>query len=287
MEMLQYDFMRRALLAGGIVALIASALGVYLLLRRQAMMADMLSHVSLAGVALGIYLKWNPTLSGLAVAVLGAVAVEWIRRTYKSYSELSVAIIMVGGLSVSMILMSMGKGLNKGFTAYLFGSIVAVNPAELLYLLAASGAGGAFCLLFRRWLYLISFDEETAQASGIPVAWLSMGFSMLVGAIVASAIPIVGVLLLSSLIVLPAALAIRIAPSFRWAILLSMGTGFIGTLGGISASYQLSSPPGATIAFVLLLMLILGITGRRVLLRLRRHSKKTLNHFNYENAEEI
>ena len=131
MEMLHYDFIQRAFCAGGIIALLASVLGVYLMLRRQALMADMLSHVSLAGVAGGAYFHINPTFTGFVVAIIGAVAVEYVRRSYKSYSEVSVAIIMVGGLSTAVVLMSLNKSMNKSISSYLFGSVVAVNGTEL------------------------------------------------------------------------------------------------------------------------------------------------------------
>ncbi|MFC5471223.1 metal ABC transporter permease [Cohnella suwonensis] len=259
MEMLHYDFMQRAFCAGGIIALLASALGVYLLLRRQALMADMLSHVSLAGVAGGAYLHWNPTLMGFAVAVLGAIAVEYVRRSYKSFGEISVAIIMVGGLSVSVIVMSLNQGINKSFTSYLFGSVVAVNATELRLMIVAAAIGGLFLFLLRRPLYQMSFDEETARTNGLPVGWISLGFSVITGMIVAAAMPIVGVLLVSSLIVLPASLAIRIARSFTVAIFISMSIGLIGVFTGITASYSFSTPPGATISFVLLLTLLGGL----------------------------
>lgn len=261
--MLHYDFMQRAFCAGGIIALIASSLGVYLLLRRQALMADMLSHVSLSGVAGGAYFHVNPTVSGFIVAVLGAIVVEYVRRAYKTYSEISVAIIMVGGLSSSVILMSMNNTINKSFSSYLFGSVVAVSRTELIFIIAAALIGALFFYFLRKPLYLIAFDEETARTNGVPVSWISLGFSVVTGMIVAAAMPIVGVLLVSSLIVLPASLAIRISPNFISAIFISMGIGLSGVITGLTASYELSTPPGGTIAFILLLILIVGLTVQR------------------------
>lgn len=275
MEMLHYDFMQRAFCAGGLIALIASVLGVYLMLRRQALMADMLSHVSLAGVAAGAYLSINPTLTGFVVAVIGAVAVEYVRKSYKTYSEISIAIIMIGGLSTALVLMSLNQGISKSFTSYLFGSVVAVNQTELWLMIFVSVIGGAFFYLFRRPLYQITFDEETAKTGGLSVNWISLAFSVLTGMIVAAAMPIVGVLLVSSLIVLPAALAIRIAPSFNAAIFISMGIGLVGVFFGLSTSYQLSTPPGGTIALILLFILIAGISIKKLVMKFgaRRFNK--------------
>lgn len=272
MEMLHYDFMQRAFCAGGIIAVLASALGVYLMLRRQALMADMLSHVSLAGVAGGAYLRLNPTVTGFIVAVAGAVIVEFVRRSYRTYSEISVAIIMIGGLSSAVIVMSLNQSVNKGLSAYLFGSVVAVNTTELLLMACVALVGGAFFYVFRRPLYQMTFDEDTARTNGLPVRWISLAFSVMTGMIVAAAMPIVGVLLVSSLIVLPAALAIRIAPSFTAALVLAMAIGLVGVCSGLTASYELSMPPGGTIALVLLLFLIAGIGVKKVLLQL---GKKT------------
>ncbi|QYR19581.1 metal ABC transporter permease [Paenibacillus sp. sptzw28] len=275
MEMLHYDFMQRAFCAGGIIALLASVLGVYLMIRRQALMADMLSHVSLAGIAGGAYLHVDPTLTGFIVAIIGAIAVEYVRRSYKTYSEISVAIIMVGGLSSAVVLMSLNQNINKSFSSYLFGSVVAVNQTQLLLMFFVALVGGAFFYLFRRPLYQIAFDEETAKTGGLPVKWISLCFSVLTGMIVAAAMPIVGVLLVSSLIVLPAALAIRIAPSFTAALFLSMGIGLTGVFSGLTASYQLSTPPGGTIALVLLLFLVSGITIKKAVLKLGIRSRKS------------
>lgn len=273
--MLHYDFMQRAFLAGALIALVASALGVFLMLRRQALMADMLSHVSLAGIAAGAYLHWNPTLTGFAIAIVGAVAVEYVRRSYKTYSEISVAIIMVGGLSSAVIIMNLNQSVSKSFSSYLFGSVVAVNRTELILMLAVSVLAALFFVLMRRPLYQMTFDEDTAKTSGLPVHWLSLAFSVVTGMIVAAAMPIVGVLLVSSLVVLPAALAIRLASSFAAAIALSMAFGLGGVWSGLAASYTFSTPPGATIALILLAILLVGIGAKKAVLKAaKRRSRR-------------
>ncbi|MGG4147145.1 metal ABC transporter permease [Paenibacillus algorifonticola] len=264
MEMLHYDFMQRAFCAGGIIALVASVLGVHLMLRRQALMADMLSHVSLAGVAAGAYLGWNPSYAGFAAAAAGAIAVEYIRRSYRAYSEMSIAIIMIGGLSSAVVLMGLNKGINKSFSSYLFGSVVAVNETELMLMLGTAAVGAIFFILLRRPLYQMAFDEETAQTNGIPVRLISMLFSMVTGMIVAAAMPLVGVLLVSALIVLPAALAVRLARSFAAALIIAMLVGVAGVFTGLTASYELGTPPGGTIALFLLALLLIGIVLKKI-----------------------
>lgn len=131
-------------------------------------------------------------------------------------------------------------------------------------MLAAALIGALFFFLLRRPLYLVSFDEESARTSGIPVQRISLGFSIITGMIVAAAMPIVGVLLVSALIILPAALSVRISPSFTTALLVSMAIGLTGTFAGLTASYELSTPPGGTIAFVLLLFLGAGLGLKKV-----------------------
>lgn len=262
MEMLHYDFMQRAFLAGALIALTAPVLGVYLLLRRQALMADMLSHVSLAGIAAGALLHAMPSAAGFAAAVLGAAAVEYVRRSFKTYGEISVAVIMIGGLSTAVLLTGLNKGLNRNLTSYLFGSVVAVTRSDLILLAIVAVVCLAFFVWLRRPLYQMTFDEETARTNGLPVKGLSLAFSVLTGMIVSAAIPIVGVLLVSALIVLPASLAIRIAPGFAAALGLSAAIGLVGVFAGLAASYEISTPPGGTIALTLLAMLAVGVSMR-------------------------
>jgi len=271
MAMLGYEFMQRAFWAGGLIGVIAPILGVYLMLRRQVLMADTLSHVSLAGVALGSFLHLNPTISGFVVAIIGALVIEQLRRVYRTYTEVPVAIIMTSGLAVAVVLMSLNPHLNKSFSSYLFGSIVAVSDTQLALIAIVAALGLVFFVALRRPLYNFAFDEETAAISGTRVSLLSFSFAVFTGMTVAASMPIVGVLLVSALIVLPASIALRIAPGFLVAMGVAVLTGWVGVFSGLTASYYLNSPPGGTIALILLGFLLIAVFIQKLLqLRNRR-----------------
>lgn len=265
--MFSYEFMQRAFWAGGLIGIIGPLLGVYLMLRRQVLMADTLSHVSLAGVALGSVLQLNPALCGFGVAVTGGIVIEQLRRSYRTYSELPVAIIMTSGLALAVVLMSLKQNLSKSFSSYLFGSIVAVSDTQLRLIAAVAAAGLIYFIVFRRPLYSLTFDEETARIGGVHTGLLSFSFAVLTGMTVAAAMPVVGVLLVSALIVLPASIALRIASGFTAAIVISVGIGLIGVFSGLIASYYINTPPGGTIALILLIFLLTAIAVQKLVRR--------------------
>ncbi len=271
--MFSYEFMQRAFWAGGLIGLIGPLLGVYLMLRRQVLMADTLSHVSLAGVALGTVLQVDPALSGFAVAVAGGIVIEQLRRSYRTYSELPVAIIMTSGLALAVVLMSLRQNLSKSFSSYLFGSIVAVSDTQLKLIALVAAAGLLYFIILRRPLYSLTFDEETASISGVHTGLLSFSFAVLTGMTVAAAMPVVGVLLVSALIVLPASIALRIASGFTAAIVIAVMTGLLGVFSGLTASYYINTPPGGTIAIILLIFLLTAI-GVQKLFRLKHRRSK-------------
>ncbi|MNI13996.1 High-affinity zinc uptake system membrane protein ZnuB [compost metagenome] len=270
--MLGYEFMQRAFWAGGLIGIIGPLLGVYLMLRRQVLMADTLSHVSLAGVALGSVLQLSPALSGFAVAVAGGLVIEQLRRSYRTYSELPVAIIMTSGLALAVVLMSLKQNLSRSFSSYLFGSIVAVSDTQLGLIAIVAAAGLLYFIILRRPLYSLTFDEETASIGGVHTGLLSFSFAVLTGMTVAAAMPVVGVLLVSALMVLPASIALRIASGFSAAILISIGVGLAGVFSGLTASYYINTPPGGTIALILLGFLLCAIAVQKLLAFQKRRS---------------
>lgn len=240
------------------------------MIRRQSLMADTLSHVSLAGVALGFFLNLNPTGTTLLVVVVAAIIMEYLQNMYSSYSEISIAILMAAGLAIALVLMSLAPGSSAvSIQSYLFGSIVTITWQQVIFLGILFVLVGILFLLFKRPMYVLTFDEDIAAVDGLPVRMMSMIFNVVTGVAIAIMIPIAGALLISAIMVLPAAIGMRVGKSFNIVIFVSVLVGFIGMIGGLTGSYYLDTPPGATITlgFILLFLVINGIRQLRILVQ--------------------
>lgn len=266
--MFYYGFMQRAFLASLSMSIIAPIIGLLLILRRQSLMADTLSHVSLAGVALGLLLGINPTWTNIFIIVIIAILLEYLRTIYHSYSELSVALLMSTGMAIALFLMSLDQASTSiNITQFLFGSIVTISREQLILLVVLSIIVALLYIIFRKPLYILIFDEDTAFTSGLPVKWMSIIFNTITGITIAVAMPIVGALLVSAIIILPAAIALRISHRFNGVILFGIGISLIGMNSGLIISYQIGSPPGASITLSFITMFIITLVLKALLTR--------------------
>lgn len=266
MALLSYEFMRRAFLAAIFIAGIAPMLGVFLVIRRQSLLADTLSHVSLAGVALGFFLNLNPTFTTMIVVILAAIVLEYLRSMYRSYSEISIAILMSGGLAIALVLMNLSGGNSAtSIQSYLFGSIITITSSQVMFLGILFAVTTILFLLFKKPMYVLTFDEDTAHVDGLPVRWMSMLFNVLTGVAIAVMIPIAGALLISAIMVLPAAISMRLGKSFNTVILISIFVGLLGMISGLTSSFYLDTPPGATITLVFIVLFLVVNLIKRVI----------------------
>ena len=159
-ELLAYDFMQRAILAVIAISIFSPILGLFLILRRQSLMSDTLSHVSLAGVAVGIFLGQSTTWMTLVVVVIAALVLEYLRVSYKHYMEISTAILMSMGLAVALILSNKAGSSSMSLDSYLFGSIITISAEQVRALFVIAAIVLVLTLLFIRPMYLLTFEEE-------------------------------------------------------------------------------------------------------------------------------
>ncbi|AMX82875.1 metal ABC transporter permease [Geobacillus subterraneus] len=263
----QYEFLRNAFLAGILTGFAAPLLGVFIVVRRLSLIADALSHVTLAGIAAGLLLGsavpaagWNPLYIGMGFSVAGSLLIEKLRAVYRHYEELAIPIILSAGIGLSVILISIANGFNTDLFSYLFGSVSAVSGADVWAAFAVAVIAAAIIFAFYKELFLLSFDEEYARVSGVRAKFIHFLFIVLVALVIAASMRIVGVLLVSSLMTLPVAASIRIAKSFKQAIAFSIFFGELSVIAGLLAAYELDWAPGGTIVVlaVAILLLVLG-----------------------------
>lgn len=249
-ELLTYDFMQRAILAVIAISIFSPILGLFLILRRQSLMSDTLSHVSLAGVAVGIFLGQSTTWTTLLVVVIAALVIEYLRVSYKYYMEISTAILMSMGLAVALIISSKAGSSSMSLDSYLFGSIITISSEQVRALFVIAAIVLVLTLLFIRPMYLLTFDEDTAHVDGLPVRLMSLLFNIVTGVAIALMIPAAGSLLVSTIMILPAAIGMKIGQTFKSVIFWAIGIGLVGMLSGIFISYYWETPASATITLI-------------------------------------
>jgi zinc transport system permease protein len=265
--LMQYEFLQNAFLTGMIIGVIAPLLGVFIVVRRLSLIADALSHVTLAGIAASLLLEkkfmvfsgLNPLYMGMAFSVGGSLFIEKLRTVYKHYQELAIPIILSGGIGLGVIFISLADGFNTDLFSYLFGSVSAVSRADLWTILIISILVIALVALLYKELFLLSFDEEYARATGIAAKSLHFIFIVMVALVIAASMRIVGILLVSSLMTLPVAASIRFAKGFKQTIFFSILFGEISVLGGLFLSYYMDLAPGGTIVMIAVFILVLAI----------------------------
>ncbi|WP_055107665.1 metal ABC transporter permease [Paenibacillus ihumii] len=260
MEILTAEFFQNALIGGLLIGITAPLIGIFLVLRRLSMIGDTLAHVTIAGVALGFLIDANPIWVGLAFAVLASFAIEKLRKAYKAYAELSIAIIMSGGVALASLFFTLGIGYN---TDVLFGSIYTLSREDLYTVGIVTLVVITVVSIFFKEFFLLTFEEDAAAVSGLPVKLFNLLITVLTALVISTAIKIVGALLVSALITIPAACSLLIARSFKSSVIFSVIIAEIAVVIGLIMAGIWNLAPGATIVLLLIAMLIITLVGKK------------------------
>ncbi len=262
-EILQYDFMQRAFLAGIIIAILASISGSFIVLRRYSMMTETLAHSALVGVAVGLLVGASPLWMAVVISLLSAWTIEYLRSFYHLYSDAVLAIFLSGSLALAIVIVSLAGSFNSSLFSYLFGSILSVSYEDLTYMVVFGTIAMVLLIGFYKEFYFIAFDEEVAQTSGIPVRFFNFMLVTIVAIIIALSIRVVGTLLIGAMMVIPTVAALQYRLSFVRTVLIALIFALTSVLAGMTLSYYFSIPSGATIVLVILVIFIVSLVINR------------------------
>jgi zinc transport system permease protein len=264
LEVCQWDFMQRALIAALLIGLAAPAIGVFLVQRRLSLMGDGIGHVAFAGIAAGFLFGVAPVSTALLAAVIGAIALEFLRSRGRMAGDVALALIFYGGIAGAVFMTSLSKLSNANLIGYLFGSVVTVDTTDVTLSAAIAVAVLGTTFLLRKELFAVCYDEDVARTSGLNVRALNLLIAVIAAVTVAVAMRVVGILLVSAMLVLPVAAALQLTRSFRATVLVSLALGAIESVGGLSVAYYGDHPPGATIVLGAIAVFGLAATFRMV-----------------------
>ena len=275
--LLNFDFMRYSLLSGILIGFIAPLIGAFIVVRRLSLIADALSHVTLGGISFGMFILTlspalaiiNPMWFGILFAIVGALLIEKLRTSYSNYQEIAIPIIMSAGIALSAIFISLADGFNQEIVGLLFGSISAVSLSDLLTVVVISIVVVLFITLFYKELFILSFDEEYSRVINIP-KWIQFLFIVIVAMVISASMRVVGILLVSALITLPIAIAMRITKGFKQLIILSVIIGEFSVIMGLVLAFYMNISPGGVIVVLLVLLLGLTMLFQKSIVRLKK-----------------
>jgi zinc transport system permease protein len=257
LELLQYQFMHRAILVGLCIGVMAPLIGTFLVHRQLALIGDALAHTAFAGVAVGLFLNGvlelgvSPYLTAVVVAMLAALLIELISEVTDAYNDVSMAIVLSTGFALGTVLISINAGgLAVGINQYLFGNLSTVSAENAVILLVLFAVIVATVGLTRNQLLYVTFDETAAAVAGISVAWYNRIMVMLTALVVVGAMQIMGVILVAAMLVVPVAAAAQVARSFSESLVVSVVLAELAVLVGIGVAYYAEATAGGVIVLV-------------------------------------
>lgn len=265
-EYFSYKFVISALIVGALISLCASLLGVSLVLKRQSMIGDGLSHVAFGALAISTVMGLAPLAFSLPVVVVSAILLIRINEKIRMGGDAAIAMISTVSLAVGVIAISLTSGMNTDVTSYMFGSLTAMEDGDVTLSVVISVFVLIFYLLFFNRIFAITFDEDFSKASGLKSELYTTATAVVTAVTVAIGMRVIGAMLISALIIFPALSAMRVFGSFKGVTVCAAILSLVCAFVGISASCLFSLPTGAAIvaanALAFCVFSLVGALGR-------------------------
>ncbi len=256
-DLVHYRYLSNALLACILSGITCGIVGTYVVSRRMVFLAGGITHASFGGLGIAFWAGLNPIGGALVFAVLSALGIEWAGSRGRIREDSAIGIVWSIGMAVGALFMSLRPGYTSGdLSAYLFGSIVTVTGGDVVALAVLTAALLAGALLWLRPVMYVAFDRDFARSRGIPTRVISYLMAALVAVTIVLSIRIMGIVLLISLVTMPAVIVDAFSHSYRTIVRTAPLIAVAGNVAGLAASYRFEVPPGAAIIFTLALALV-------------------------------
>jgi len=246
------ELFQRALLAATVVTVVSAVMGCFLLIRNMALIGDGLAHVSFGGVAVGLVMSfYSPMLVALAFSMIAAIIIHELQEREILTGDTAIAIFLTGMLAFGLVALRLwGGGVRADIDGYLFGNLLLIDEASLDLICIIGVVALVLLGLMRGGLLATAVDPVAARVQGIPVRFIGLVFSMLTAAVVVSMVQVIGVLLVTALLVTPAATAQLVGKSFRSCMAWAQLFGLMSVIIGLYFSAELGTGSGSMIALV-------------------------------------
>jgi len=256
-DMFSYTFLVRAFIVGALVSVCAALLGVSLVLKRYSMIGDGLSHVGFGSLAVATALHTAPLTVAIPIVIAAAFLLLRLSENSKIKGDAAVALISTGSLAIGVVIISQTTGMNTDVCNYLFGSILAMAKTDVYLSIALSAVVLVLFILFYNKLFVITFDETFAKASGIKTGLYNMLIAFLTALTIVLGMRMMGALLISSLIIFPALSSMRIFKKFGSVTVCAAIVSILCFFIGVIISYLYVTPTGASVVIVNIIVFIL------------------------------
>ena len=264
LQMFSYPFMQRALIAGVLVSLCAALLGVSLVLKRYSMIGDGLSHVSFGALAVAVALGFTPLWFSIPVVILAAFFLLRMANNPHWNSDAAIAVMSASALAIGILVISQTTGMTTDVDNYMFGSVLAMRREDVALSLLLSIAVLVLFVLFYHKLFAVTFDESFSRATGLKVERYNTLLAILTALTIVLGMRMMGAMLISSLVIFPALTAMRLFRSFRGVVVCAAVTSVLCFCAGLTASFVLSTPVGASVVCANLTLFLLACLVQRV-----------------------
>ena len=247
LEMFTYPFILRAFVVGILISLCAALLGVPLVLKRYSMIGDGLSHVSFGALSVALACGWAPLPVSIPVVVLAALGLLRMTERSRMGADAAIAVVSASSLAAGVVVTSLTTGMTTDVDSFMFGSILALDRADVALSVGVSAAVLVLYVLFYHRLFAITFDESFSRATGMRVELYNTVLSVLTALTIVLGMRLMGAMLISSLVIFPALTAMRLLRSFRGVVICAGVLSVVCFCAGLTGSYLLSTPVGATV----------------------------------------